>query len=152
MSTQDQINADVAALTDAYNQLVAANTTTAQLIAQQEQQIATLKDQIAAGATVSADDLSGLDDITAKIKATAASTVTAPSVPASTVQAPVVSTPIDVPATTAPTADPLSPTTAVDSSTATTPIADATAVTSPSANSDTTNGSATASDSSKSSN
>lgn len=135
MTTQDQINADVASLTDAYNQLVAANTSTAALISEQESEIASLKSQIAAGAKVTEADLSGLDGITAKIKAAAAATVTAPTVPAPAVQEPVVSAPVD---TTAPVTEPAAPaaqepvvsspldtSVPVDSSAESTPIADA---------------------------
>jgi hypothetical protein len=105
---ETQMLADIASLVDSNTKIVALNTAQVSQITDLQGQIATLKSQIAAGGTVTADDLARLDAITGQIAATASTTSATASASATApgdagavaTQAPVTSVPADqVPAT-----------------------------------------------------
>ncbi|MEV6449652.1 hypothetical protein [Amycolatopsis sp. NPDC051716] len=69
-----QLKADIASLVDSNTKIVALSAAQVQQIGDLQGQVAALKSQIDAGGTITAEDVAALDDITAKIAATAAST------------------------------------------------------------------------------
>jgi hypothetical protein len=108
---ETQMLADIASLVDSNTKIVALNAAQVVQITDLQGQIAALKSQLAAGGTVTADDLAQLDAITGQIAATASTTsataaasATAPTTTPVEPQAPITSVPADQAPATDPTA------------------------------------------------